>query len=281
VRCVLLAVGMSAPIMTRLFGPPSNVQTSYYNLVNGPLAIAMGVLLGIAPLLRWRQHEPETFAKAALPAGGFAVVAAIVAGFAGVRQFIPAAVVFAMAFALAGNFMVTVRGFRAGWKHGIAFLGHMGASVLLIRVIASRGSGLQAQVQLPRGQQRHALGYDLVFKGMERDREGKDHAIIAVVAPERTFTANAKFYWSEYNQGYMKKPHIERFLTHDIYISPLEMVGAGQGGAEGALWLSKGETRQVGEAKHTFIDFDRQMGHGVRAAARSEGAISGGHATRV
>src|SRR5262249_8851627 len=65
--CLLVAVGMSAPLITRLFGPPSNVQTSYYNLVNAPLAVAMGLLLGIAPLLRWRQHEPEAFLKAALP----------------------------------------------------------------------------------------------------------------------------------------------------------------------------------------------------------------------
>src|SRR4029453_7912230 len=40
--CALTVVGMSAPLITRLFGPPSNVQTSYYNLVNAPLAIAMG-----------------------------------------------------------------------------------------------------------------------------------------------------------------------------------------------------------------------------------------------
>ncbi len=44
--CLLVALGMSAPLITRLFGPPANVQTSYYNLVNAPLAIAMGLLLG-------------------------------------------------------------------------------------------------------------------------------------------------------------------------------------------------------------------------------------------
>jgi cytochrome c-type biogenesis protein CcmF len=257
--CALVAVGMSAPLITRLFGPPSNVQTSYYNLVNGPLAIALGLLLGIAPLLRWRQHEPESFVKAALPAAGFAVLAAAIAIVAGVRQFIPAAIVFAMAFALAGNFMVTLRGFKSGWKHGVAYLGHMGASVLLIGVIASSGYGLATQVQLPRGQQKHALGYDLVFKGMERDRDGKDHAIIAVNGDGRAFTANAKFYWSEYNQGYMKKPHIERFLTHDIYISPLEMVGGDVGGG---TWFGVGETKKVGNIIYTFESFLPEPGEG-------------------
>src|SRR5262249_20086202 len=53
----LIVVGMSAPLITRLFGPPSNVQTSYYNLVNAPLAVAMCLLLGIAPLMRWRKQD--------------------------------------------------------------------------------------------------------------------------------------------------------------------------------------------------------------------------------
>src|SRR2546426_7141559 len=57
-RSALTAVGMSAPLITRLFGPPSNVQTSYYNLVNAPLAVALGLLLGLAPL-RSEEHTSE------------------------------------------------------------------------------------------------------------------------------------------------------------------------------------------------------------------------------
>jgi len=258
--CALVAIGMSAPLITRLFGPPSNVQTSYYNLVNAPLAIAMGLLLGIAPLLRWRQHEPGAFVRAAVPSMVFALGGGVLAFWAGIRDAMPAAIVFAMSFALASNFMVTLRGFKAGWKHGAAYLGHMGASLMLIGVIASSGYGLDTQIQLPRGESRKALGYDLVFEGMTIDKkDGKDHAIIAVNAPERKFTANAKFYWSEYNQGYMKKPHIERFWTHDIYISPLEMVG---GRDEGGTWFEPGETKQTGNLKITFQGFVPEVGDG-------------------
>ena len=97
--CALVAVGMSAPLITRLFGPPSNVQTSYYNLVNAPLAVAMGILLGIAPLLRWRQHEAEAFLKAALPSIAVAVVVGAVAITSVVRQPMPLLVIMAMGFA--------------------------------------------------------------------------------------------------------------------------------------------------------------------------------------
>ena len=52
------------------------------------------------------------------------------------------------------------------------------------------------------------------------------------------FEAAPALYWSEFNKGYMKKPHIERFLTHDIYISPLEMVSANQNEDRGRIVLA-------------------------------------------
>ncbi len=313
--CLLVTLGMSAPLITRLFGPPANVQTSYYNLVNAPLAIALGLLLGIAPLLRWRRQETppsaasfagplrvvagvlvtglvvsfllsnsNPVANAAFPWFGIGLLAWIVttmvlyapitlvsvgvaiaftavAVWWGVRDVMPAAIVFAMSFALAANYAATVRGFRAGWKHGVAFLGHMGVSILLIGVISSSGYGRSAQVQLPKGQQRSALGYQMTFEGLKHGGDGKDFAVIAVNAPEGRFTANAHFYWSAYNQSYMKNPHIERFLTHDVYISPLDMVGGpGQEGQGGGVFFHAGDTKQLGEVKYTFQGFTPEPG---------------------
>ena len=43
---------------------------------------------------------------------------------------------------------MTARGFRHGWKHGVAYLGHTGAAVLLIGVIASSNYGRKVQVTL-------------------------------------------------------------------------------------------------------------------------------------
>ena len=271
--CALTAVGMSAPLITRLFGPPSNVQTSYYNLVNAPLAVALGLLLGLAPLMRWRSQDPRSLLRAALPSILVGVLVALTAVVLGVRQPLPAAIVFGAAWALAANPVVTLRGFRAGWKHGVAYLGHLGVSVMLIGIVASSGYGNAVQVQLPQGQARSALGYRLTFEGVRKEKNGKDRVRIAVNAEGRQFEAMPAMYWSEFNQGYMKKPHIERFLTHDIYISPLEMVGNDP--AADALWLAKGETRQVGQVKYTFVDFDRQMGDVVRVAARLRVEIGG------
>jgi cytochrome c-type biogenesis protein CcmF len=273
--CALTAVGMSAPLITRLFGPPSNVQTSYYNLVNAPLGIAMCLLLGAAPLMRWRQQEPRPFLHAVLPAIAIAVVASVVAFALGVRDPLPAGIVFAAAFALAANGVVTARGFRAGWKHGVAYLGHAGVAVLLLGIVASSNYGSAVQVQLPQGEPRNALGYLLTYQGMTQDEDGKDHAKILVQEPDRRgrFDARPFMYWSDYNQGYMKKPHIERYLSYDVYISPLDLVG--DDGSANAEWFSRGETRQVGQVRYTFTDFDVQMGERIRVAAQVRAEIGG------
>jgi cytochrome c-type biogenesis protein CcmF len=314
--CLLIALGMSAPLITRLFGPPANVQTSYYNMVNGPLAIAMGLLLGLAPLLRWRNHEIPTrppalrgalggiglgaallflasfllswmhmldtmwvaifglllllwivgalvfYAPVTIVAAVGALVISLVAAVLGVRDAMPAAVIFAMAFALVANFGTMLRGFRAGWRHGIAYLAHMGAAVMLIGVIASSNYGQSAQVQLPINQSRNALGYQLTFKGMQHEQDGKDQAVIAVAGPNKdNFTARARFFWSDYSQGWMKNPHIQRYVTKDLYISPLEMVGSDPRDA-GGTWFEPGETKQVGNVRYTFEGFIPEPGNG-------------------
>ena len=193
--CLLVTLGMSAPLVTRLFGPPANVQTSYYNLVNAPLAIAMGLLLGISPLLRWRhatkcqtgelarREEPARRVRRArprparvVPAQGSNPAAGPVDRVVrhrphGLARHRDGAV--RARHARLGDRRRSDRGGRdvprrarraargghlrpwasrsspttappsaasaRGWKHGVAYMGHMGVSVMLIGVIASSG----------------------------------------------------------------------------------------------------------------------------------------------
>ena len=243
----------------------------------------MGLLLGIAPLLRWRKHDvpraPAGNARRAGHARGLAAgmlfvgsVPALVDAPASTRMWVAVfgialllwivgvLVFYAPVTAVAavgalviiagrgragrarrdagrGHLRDGVRAGRelrrdacaasgAGWKHGVAYLGHMGvvgAADRRHRLVQVRtvGAGAAADARVA---QRARLPAD-VRGHAARSTDGKDHAIIAVAGPDRNFTAHARFFWSEYNQGWMKNPHIERFLTKDLYISPLEMVG--------------------------------------------------------
>jgi cytochrome c-type biogenesis protein CcmF len=53
----------------------------------------------------------------------------------------------------------------------------------------------------------------------------------------------------------MKKPHVEKFLTYDFYLSPLAMEQP-QDNDPGNLILQKGETGTVGRYEITFHDFE-------------------------
>ena len=117
------------------------------------------------------------------------------------------------------------------------------------------------------------MGYRMRYEGVKQEPGGQDRVVIAVAAPEGRFEASPALYWSEFNQGYMKKPHIQRYLTHDVYISPLEMVG--READDGQLWLTRGESRQIGQVKYTFVDFDPQMGDVIRIAARLRAELNG------
>src|SRR5262249_56713137 len=64
-------------------GPPSSVQTSYYAVVNGILGFLLAILVGIAPLLRWRVDQAERVAKTIAGPLAFAFLLATVAVMAG------------------------------------------------------------------------------------------------------------------------------------------------------------------------------------------------------
>src|SRR5262249_11400525 len=82
---LLTMLGTSAPLVSRLFGPPSSVQTSYYAVVNGILGLLLAILVGIAPLLRWRVDQAERVAKTIAGPLAFAFLLATVAVMAGSR----------------------------------------------------------------------------------------------------------------------------------------------------------------------------------------------------
>jgi cytochrome c-type biogenesis protein CcmF len=268
--CALTAVGMSAPLITRLFGRrrtwavlPTTSECAARDrdgLLLGIARSCAGVTEAGALLRSARRRSSSRCWWRSGPWSPAHWIDSPRCCSARVRTRVEA--------------IVTARGFRHGWKHGVAYLGHTGAAVLLIGVIASSNYGRKVQVTLPQGQERQALDYRLIFQGVKHGADGRDRVMIAVNAPEKHFEAMPAMYWSEFNQGYMKKPHIERFLTHDIYISPLEMLGGDDPNTRG-VWFSKGETKQIGQVKYTFVDFDRQMGDVVRIAARLRVEIGG------
>ncbi|HQR67105.1 MAG TPA: cytochrome c biogenesis protein CcsA, partial [Thermoanaerobaculia bacterium] len=68
---VVILLGTSAPILTRVAGKASQVATSFYNITHAPVAILMGLLMALVPYLSWRGEEARAVARKGL--GAFVV----------------------------------------------------------------------------------------------------------------------------------------------------------------------------------------------------------------
>ena len=270
---VLTMAGTSAPLLSKLFtGTPGNVQTNYYNAVNGPLGLLVCLLVAIGPLVRWRQEAPGGLLRQALPSLAVGLAAALVAFLFGMRKPMSLALVFGALFALTANVSITLKAARRGLPYAAGYVSHTGLAILLVGVLSYSTFGRQKQVALPKGQTVDALGFKMRYDGTIPRPDGKNQMAIAVDGEGRKFEARPVLYFSDFNQGVMRNPHVERFWSHDVYISPIELKTAAD---QQGVVLAKGQSGTSGGLPVTFEDFERegtmgdlQKGFAIRARVK-------------
>ena len=100
-----------------------------------------------------------------------------------------------------------------------------------------------------------ALGYELKFLGFRDMPDGKDRVQLEIKVDEKTFPAEAQFYYSNFTNSHMVSPYIKLELLKDIYISPTSYTPAEQGNLVEII-LKKGETKRVRQMNITFHNFE-------------------------
>ena len=264
-------VGMSSPILTGLFGKASQVDTSFYNKVNLPVAIGIGLLLGITPFLGWKEeNKPGLLRRLSMPLSltALACVIAYVAGVTSISAFL---FVGSASFGLISNAIVAFRQYRSGWMMLGGPVTHIGVGLLLIGIIGSGSfdESKQAVLQLDVPQNIH--GYQFTFKGTTQSPDGKTQARVEVADGKNVYVANPKLYFSEYNQSILREPDIKIFPMKDLYISPIELVSSAPEHAHPLLELTKGEKKELGGYQVEFVRFETGQ-HG-QMGALSVGAV--------
>jgi len=253
---LLILLGISSPIISRLFGPASNVSIPYYVRTQLPLAILVCLGLGAVPFLRWKGSGPGEFFRNIWPALVAAVILTILAFVFGVRSPVHLICVMMALLALASNLMVLVRRSTGGWKLIGGFLTHVGAGMLIVGIVTSSGYDRSEKLNLPQGETEEAFGYRFTYLGLESgSRSDRDALKIRVGKGKNSFLAKPKFYYSEYNQGIMRTPHIKINLLYDLYLSPLEH-SQGEESQGGLFSLGRGETAERNGYTITFVDFE-------------------------
>ncbi len=259
----VVLVGTSSPLITRPFGQPAQVAPAFYNKVTLPVGIVFALLLGVVPYLQWRGRSPEFSRRLALSLGLTAVATAI-AVLVGARG--AAFVVFlaASCFAAFSNLLKTVESVAQGrLPRAGGALAHLGLGLMLAGIVTSSAFGRSEKVVLPLGESREALGYTLTFRGPER--EGARQAMVVAVRDREgdEYLARPRMFRNEKSNQLVANPDVKAFLTHDIYLAPIEFDPGRSPEEAGSLELAKGETVTAGPYRLTFRGFEMGGSHGT------------------
>jgi cytochrome c-type biogenesis protein CcmF len=224
---VFTFLGTSAPLLTGFFSEtPSNVTLEYYNLLNAPIAILLGFFIAFSPLLSWKK-------KSGIKVKGIAwqiatsIIISILAYFLGLVDIVPIIIFMFFVLAILVNAEIVYNHLRKrNWSFG-GYLAHIGIGFMMIGIITSSVYEKTDKISLPIGTSKDIMGYEMTYMGFRLSGDGKDEAVVNVQKNGREICeAAAKFYWSEFNQAYMRNPSVHNLWIKDLYISPIQVIPA-------------------------------------------------------
>ncbi|GAB4346066.1 MAG: heme lyase CcmF/NrfE family subunit [Gammaproteobacteria bacterium] len=156
-------------------GPP------YFNAVFVPLMVPLVFLMGIGPMVRWKQDDPVKLVRSLRLSFVAAVVLGLLLAFWAGGELAPM-VILGMALAVwvvittlqeiyhhSGNKRSLLEGLRALPRHHWGMvLGHLGVAVFIIGVTMADGYSVERDVRLTPGQTIEVGGYQFRFDGVQQ-----------------------------------------------------------------------------------------------------------------
>ena len=268
---VLTFVGTSSPILSGFFGDPSQVDISFYNRMNLWPAILMALLLGIIPFLTWIEHNTREILKKLTTSLILTAISIILVIYFGIST-LPMIIFAGMAaFAFWTNLLVAISNRKKGWQQVGAPISHIGVGMILMAIIISGLFDESERIVLEKDISGNALGYTLLYKGLEKKSDGKDVVLIDVSKDDKIFTAKPRLFYNNKTRGMMREPDVKSGILVDLYVSPLERREFEQKSSGHPLILKKGETKNIDEYSITFIDY-KMSSHSDTPGAISIGA---------
>jgi cytochrome c-type biogenesis protein CcmF len=217
--------GTSAPLLTGFFSETaSNVTLEYYNLLNAPIAILLGFFIAFSPILSWKKKSGSILKGVSWQIAA-SVLITVIAYLLGLDDTVPLIIFMFFVLAILVNSEIVYRHLRKNnWSFG-GYLAHVGIGFMMIGIITSSVYEKTDKISLPLGTAQSIMGYDMTYMGFRLSGDGKDEAVIRILKDgSEVCEANAKFYWSEFNQAYMRNPSVHNLWLKDLYISPIQVV---------------------------------------------------------
>ncbi len=249
---VLTLLGTSAPLLTRFGDNPSAVGLEYYFATMTPVAVALLILLTLFPAFRWNEGVSK---KRLLLIGGIAALVTIAILLLAGVTYEP---IYLLLFGAAVSAVIT-NGyvFYGSWRDGNfkpAYLAHVGLAIAVVGAAVSAGFETKETLNLPQGKPIDAMGYTLTFTHATDTEKGFD-CHVQVQEGDHMFEADLPHEFPKNGQGVMRKPHVEKYLDHDLYLAPVAIDQPDSEGP-GFLPLLKGESKTIDKYTFTFNGFE-------------------------
>ncbi|HEX6900472.1 MAG TPA: cytochrome c-type biogenesis CcmF C-terminal domain-containing protein [Thermoanaerobaculia bacterium] len=268
ISAVIITVGTSAPLLTRFMADPSQVGPSFYNKVNLPIALLIGLLLALVPYLAWKGTPPREIFRRMLWPLGFSLVVTVAAAVWQVRDVFHILFVFLATLALAANVQKTIARYRVGGLKAMGgYLSHIGVGVMLLGFIASSAYDHSTKVTLVQGTPKKVEGMTLTFQRFipRQGHEKESMEVLVARDGQKPVTVYPKLFINDRTRQVMANPDIKSSPFQDLYVSPIDF-DPGQP----KLQLAQGESGTLGDLEIKFVGFDLQV-EGNAMAAMSEG----------
>jgi cytochrome c-type biogenesis protein CcmF len=260
---VIIGLGTSAPLITRVLEKASKVSTEFYTDTNLPLGILVLLLLSFVPLLAWGKN---TFSRL-VPKLTWAATGAVVSGVITLLNGYPGmGVLLVSVFAGAAvgmNFFLAARLMRKKIKISGSAIAHLGVGLMFLGIVSSSAYDRSEKVLLGQGAVESGMGYELKFNGPHFSREAKGirvHLPVDVKKEGAQFIARPDIYSERSRDGQAQRyahPHIRRGLISDLYISPVDFdPGKKKHKPKHHIILKKGNKAKLGDYDITFTGFD-------------------------
>jgi cytochrome c-type biogenesis protein CcmF len=253
---IIIIAGTSAPIFGR------SVELNFYNELNLPIAIIMGLLNGLSLMLKWKHTQGKNLweqSRNSLIAT--TVLSLLVIIFGGITELMAIIFTFSSVFTLVVNAEIAYRVFKIKKQNLGAYVAHAGIAFFMLGVISTGGFTSEQQAVLVQNQPQNVLGYDLTFKGYNTFDDGRKYAFDIEVSEEGNASIVAPvMFVAEFNNSLMREPDIWSRMTKDFYISPIsynENKNHDHGSnASTHITINKSETYDFNGSKITFSGFN-------------------------
>ena len=274
---LVILLGTSAPILTRVLGKPSQVATSFYNVTHRPIATLIALLIFLVPYLSWRGETGKGVIRKAVVPGVVGLLGVGVFFAAGVRGFgdlLILGLAVAGFVANAGTAILFVRRKAVTTMGG--YLAHIGMSIMLVGILVSGVYEKKTTVSLIRNQPMTVGRNTLTFtrtvfvteKGEVKrfdelnsmslsDRRAKQAMEVEVTSPgSSVWKAYPKLFTNTRTNQMMANPDVKSSPLMDLYLSPQSYDPGQPARIEGTtVTMKKGESKTVEGVKVKFLDF--------------------------